>query len=458
MRQSMSLALSLFAMSACEQSYEPDVPMMTTTEMNTSLDRVEQTLSQDHPKALSGLPSGVKAAFAQARAEVQSPKSVDEFSFVLSAAMATLGDSHTSLAVQADRQTDFGIVDLPLVWLKEGLVVKKDLGPLRKGDLIVSIGQRVPSVLLADLRRVIPSENDDFVRARAAELLVRSDYLRYLGVLGHGVVSVSVERNGVQLDLRLSLRPAPQVVESPVPFVRYEIDLAHSLGVLSLDACTHNDLFEQTLQQFMTEVARNRIQKIAIDLRQNRGGDATVALSFLRYIPKMYSAFSVELRSSADLLKQNPAFASDAYVQALAAFGVDAKLPSYTIPAPAIAALLSSSLPMVDPSLLYSGKLYVLTGPQTWSSANLFTLLVKDNQLGQQVGESIGNEANFYGQQLSFDLSGTHFLFHSASSRNIRPNPKLPNDRAVVPDVEVPLLRSDVLRDRDPVRAYIESL
>jgi C-terminal processing protease CtpA/Prc len=158
------------------------------------------------------------------------------------------------------------------------------------------------------------------------------------------------------------------------------------------------------------------------------------------------------------LLKQNPAFASDAYVQALAAFGVDAKLPSYTIPAPAIAALLSSSLPTVDPSLLYSGKLYVLTGPQTWSSANLFTLLVKDNQLGQQVGESIGNEANFYGQQLSFELSGTHFLFHSASSRNIRPNPKLPNDRAVVPDVEVPLLRSDVLRDRDPVRAYIESL
>ncbi|MFO0622657.1 MAG: S41 family peptidase [Polyangia bacterium] len=292
------------------------------------------------------------------------------------------------------------------------------------------------------------------VRARAAELLVRSDYLR-CGVLGQRGERLGRAKR-VQLDLRLSLRPAPQVVESPVPFVRYEIDLAHSLGVLSLDACTHNDLFEQTLQQFMTEVARNRIQKIAIDLRQNRGGDATVALSFLRYIPKMYSAFSVELRSSADLLKQiRRLHLMPTYKRLLRSESMPSCLLYHSGSRHCGAPFVFASDGGSESSVFR--KALCLTGPQTWSSANLFTLLVKDNQLGQQVGESIGNERT-YGQQLSFELSGTHFLFHSASSRNIRPNPKLPNDRAVVPDVEVPLLRSDVLRDRDPVRAYIESL
>lgn len=48
MRQTTSLSLCLVAMSGCGQSYESDVAMMTTTEMNTALNLVEQTLSQDH--------------------------------------------------------------------------------------------------------------------------------------------------------------------------------------------------------------------------------------------------------------------------------------------------------------------------------------------------------------------------------------------------------------------------
>lgn len=445
---------------ACSEPPEPEVATMTPTEMQAVLDRVATTLEHDHPEALTGLPQATRDALAQARTQLTAPKTPDEFFFIAGAVMATLGDAHTSFEVRTDRLADFGYIDLPFRWLKEGPVVTTDSGPLRKGDTIVRIGGRTPADLLAALRKVIPAESDSFLRGRAPDKLVRSDYLRHLGLLRDGSVVISIERDGGGRDFELPLLAAADVPKRPAdgPFVRYEIDARRSLGVFHLDACTENATYETTLQAFMTEVAQKRVQKVAIDLRQNLGGDATVAFSFLRYINKSYQSFSVGLRSSADLLMQNPVFGSPDYQQALRAFGVDPSLPYYEIPAPGIKALLSAALPAVDPALMFSGKLYVLTGPRTFSSANLFTLLIKDNKLGLQVGEPIGNEANFHGQQLSFDVPGTPFTFSSASSRNVRPDPGLPNQASVPPDLEVPVTRSDILAGRDPVIEALSAL
>lgn len=457
--QAWLLFCGLFA-AACSETFEPAVAMMTPTEMQAAIDRIAATLEHDHPEALTGLPQATRGALAQARAQLTVPKTTDEFYFIVGAVMATLGDAHTSFEVRADRLADYGYIDLPFRWLKEGPVVTADGGPLRKGDAIVSIGERTPADLLAALRKVIPAENDDFIRGRAPDKLVRSDHLRHLGLLHDGVVAITVERGGERRDFELPLMALADVPNRPGggPFARYEIDARRSIGVFHLDACTKDETFEAVLQAFMTEVAHERVQKVAIDLRQNLGGDATVAFSFLRYINTSYQSFSVGLRSSTDLLQQNPVFGSPEYQQALRAFGVDPSLPYYEIPAPGIKALLTAALPPVDPALTFSGRLYVLTGPRTFSSANLFTLLIKDNKLGLQVGEPVGNEANFHGQQLSFDVPGTPFTFSSASSRNGRPDPGRPNEKAVLPDLEVPLTRSDILAGRDPVIEAITAL
>lgn len=457
--QAWLLSCGLFA-AACSDPFEPTVATMSPTEMQAALDRVAATLEHDHPKTLRGLPQGTRDALAQARAQLTAPKTTDEFFFIAGAVMATLGDAHTSFEVRADRLADLGYIDLPFLWLQEGPVITVDSGPLRRGDAIVTLGGRTPAELLAALRKVVPAESDSFIRGRAPDKLVRSDYLRHLGLLHDGAVALTVERDGVRRGFELPLRAAADVPKRTAdgPFVRYEIDTRRSLGVLHLDACTEDEAFEAALQAFMTEVAQKRVQKVAIDLRQNLGGDATVAFSFLRYLNRGYQSFSVGLRSSADLLSQNPVFGSPEYQQALKAFGVDPSQPYYEIPAPGIQALLTAALPPVDPALIFSGKLYVLTGPRTFSSANLFTLLIKDNKLGLQVGEPVGNEANFHGQQLSFDVPGTPFTFSSASSRNVRPDPRRPNETSVPPDLEIPVTRSDLLADRDPVIEAIAAL
>ncbi|KUP24309.1 S41 family peptidase [Paenibacillus sp. DMB5] len=59
----------------------------------------------------------------------------------------------------------------------------------------------------------------------------------------------------------------------------------------------------------------------------------------------------------------------------------------------------------------YKGKPYLLTSPQTFSSANMFAVIVQDNGLGQIIGEATGNQPSSYGDILTFQLpaSGIHF-------------------------------------------------
>ena len=61
------------------------------------------------------------------------------------------------------------------------------------------------------------------------------------------------------------------------PWIHYEIDREHDLGVFTLSACIVNDEYIQTLDAFFQEVFEKDISRIAVDLRANGGGNSYVA-------------------------------------------------------------------------------------------------------------------------------------------------------------------------------------
>lgn len=445
---------------APEETAPPDVPMLSPEESRAALEIVRDHVAEIHLDTRTGLPPDFADAVEAASDELSEPIASEQLLFVLDEALVSLHDAHTFVDVRSDALASKDGVDLPFVWLEEGLVVTEDAGPLQRGDAIQSIGGLSPADLLAELRSVLPSENDPFLRDRAPRVLPRGDFLRRLAVIQDDLVALQVERGGapVTVELPLGALGAP----APSTTVAGEIDAANSLAVLRMDTCVYDGELEATLASFFGDVAGGGIQRVAVDLRRNEGGNVLAAFAFLRYVEGAagMKSFGVDLRISDPLLDQFPVFGSPELVQALSAFGVDTTGDHYDIPGPVMGGLLASQLspPAVDPALVFGGELYVIVSPRTFSSANLFATLVKDNQLGQIIGEPTGNEVDFHGQNVRLDIPGTDLFLSVSSSRNRRPETTLPNEPSLTPDVVIPVTRESIASGADLPIEWLRSL
>lgn len=134
------------------------------------------------------------------------------------------------------------------------------------------------------------------------------------------------------------------------------------------------------MTEFFTEVKAGQIQTVVVDLRQNSGGNSLVANEFMRYsdIDRYYTFGSIEVRFGPVLWKNK--------------------------------------------SVLFHGSTYVLTSPQTFSSATNFAVILSDNELGIIVGETSGGMPTSYGDILKFQTPNTKLMYTILYKRFHRPD------------------------------------
>ncbi|MFO0985051.1 MAG: hypothetical protein U1E76_25530 [Planctomycetota bacterium] len=119
-------------------------PPLTTELMQADLDTLENTVRDVHPAAAAELPPAFATALDAARDAITEPMPRDRFWRIAAAALGTLHDAHSSLAPPTSGE----LLDLPLEWLAEGLVVRSATAVLRAGDRVLAIGERDPDALL----------------------------------------------------------------------------------------------------------------------------------------------------------------------------------------------------------------------------------------------------------------------------------------------------------------------
>lgn len=184
-------------------------------------------------------------------------------------------------------------------------------------------------------------------------------------------------------------------------FVSYEIDEERSLAILTLDSCTYNDEYRSCLKQLFTEVKDKHIQQVAVDLRSNGGGNSLVANEFIRYLDAdQYNTTSDKWRlgcfqvSSGNHVMENKK----------------------------------------QEDLLFHGNVYVLTSPNTFSSAMIFAQYITDNNLGTIIGEAPGNTPNGYGEVAGFKLPNSQMYMQISTKEFFRADQNNP-ERLVEPDI-----------------------
>ncbi|HLQ36399.1 MAG TPA: S41 family peptidase [Planctomycetota bacterium] len=398
-------------------------------QQRADLEFLRVTIAEVHPATAAAIPADLTAALAKATAALAVPHTRAELWQLLQPVLLSLHDAHSSLAPPQSGTA----LALPLVWLADGLHVRADRGELRAGDKVLAIGGKDEAALLAALSAVVAAENAHWLKAHGESLLSDLGVLQALGLASAAPVRVRIDRDGATSEVAVPLagREPPRHAER---WVRFDLDPAHDLAVFTLDSCVVDQTYRDTLDELFTAVAEKGIGRIAVDLRQNGGGNSQVLDEFLRYVDvDGYLSFGGEVRMSAAVKAQRGASAAFAGSSASAR----RRNVRRSTPPP------------------FHGQLSVLVGKHTFSSGNWFAVVVQDNKLGKVVGEPTGNAPSSFGDILSFTLPQSGLSFTLSYKKWLRPDPRRDPADTLTPDVLVPVTRQDLRTGSDPVLEYL---
>jgi Peptidase family S41 len=194
------------------------------------------------------------------------------------------------------------------------------------------------------------------------------------------------------------------------------------IGLIDFRALENLPRFQKFLEVTFTEIQRQKLQVLIVDLRNN-GGDSALGDALLDYLTnKPFRQFSrAEVKVSTQF---------EAYL----------KVRGSEIPWPSrspIGSIVKLEFPFISPTpnpLRFNGKLYVLIDDPTFSSASAFASTIKDFKLGVLVGTETSGHPTSCGEIYSFNLPNTRLEVGVSSKYFVRPSGQ-DDGRGVLPDI-----------------------
>ncbi|BCN32585.1 S41 family peptidase [Anaeromicropila herbilytica] len=340
----------------------------TYRQAKQDIDTIYRYLKKDHPIYIKGKPEeetrkDIERAYQQVLKEL---KSTDHITTItvwteLEKLLASLHDAHTT-AYWCSEDKHY------LKYYKE----HEDVG-----DKLVKVNGVALEDLFASHKNYFSYELESLAMDKLNSCVISLEGLEFLGIDVSQGTTYTYENQGVEKDYSYTLddyvtydeyqkynSEDDKKAKPDQSFVRYKLDKEASLGILTIDTCTINKVYRHTLNKFFAKVKQNNIKHVAVDLRENGGGNSLVINEFLRYlnIDKYYGGSSKW------------------------------RLGFLYIP--------DSNKGIVNhkkDNLMYQGDVYILTSVNTFSSAMMYAEWIQDNHLGKIVGEIPGENPNGYG-------------------------------------------------------------
>ncbi len=283
-----------------------------------------------------------------------------------------------------------------------------------------SVLRKINGVSLEDLfennSHLISFESQDYGMVEIYDHISSLEGLKYLGIsIEDGIEYTYEDENGseeiyvftkedfVTYDEYIAFNNIniDTTSEEDDPFVYYEIDVKNDIAILTLDACINNDEYKDCLNKMFSEIKENGIHNVAVDLRNNHGGNSSVANEFFKYINiDTYKTWAGIWRLGIFQIKSDTAILEN---------------EQYT-------------------NLVFDGNLYILTSVSTFSAAMDFAMLIKDNHLGTIIGEASGNDPSSYGDISYFTLPHSGIYMQISTKKWYRIDESLEH-QLIEPDV-----------------------
>jgi len=188
------------------------------------------------------------------------------------------------------------------------------------------------------------------------------------------------------------------------------------------------EIFKHFLDSAFTSLQQTGAKKLIIDLRRNGGGNSALGEMLLGYITQkpFRMAGGVKWKISREYKEQLRKSLDSAGLKNMAYYlnGKDGELLENGGGKP--------ERPAAN-ALLYKGKVFLLIGPKTFSSANMLANTIQDYKLAILIGEPSGEPANDYGELIFVKLPNTGFTLTTSTKQFIRANGDAKDQHTVLP-------------------------
>lgn len=394
--------------------------------------------------------------------EMNHPMSRLEFYKLIAPVVASLKNGHTYMHPPEKTFGEYilkGGKRIPLVlhWNGTNVILKSYVSPFDMpiGGEVLTVDNQNAREFLTKLARYLPSEN----KVYNLGILERKDILSMFLWLHKGEVEPlmlrikntkgTVEEYHIQSLSKTEIeseiennKPKYQAMASSVgknARYTYRFIPDDNTGLIEFNSFRDLEKFRAFLNETFKELREQNVSNLVIDVRSNPGGSSSLGDEFLKFLTdKPFLQYErVDIKISAQLCKVQR------WIKRRYFFARKGSIKS-----------LKGKLirPGQNP-LRFSGKIFVLIGQRTASSAVSFAQAIKHFDIGALVGQETVDTPVNYGDCPSFTLSHSGLTFSVAAKRFVCAGGK-PDGRGVLPDYEVMQKPQDIAEGIDTVLQF----
>lgn len=377
-----------------------DNMVLTKADALADFDYAMKYLWKLHPALYRNTPEEIENQYTISRKNIENSEKIDicTLNQEIESVFSQLHDAHT----HAD------------AWYNNYHYLKYIYEHNQAGDHLRKINGVSLEDLLESKSHLISFESQDYGMTEIYNHISSLEGLKYLGIsIEDGIEYTYEDESGseesyvftkedfVTYDEYVAFNNIDATSEEDDPFVYYEIDTKNDIAILTLDSCINNEEYKDCLNKMFSEIKENGIHNVAVDLRNNHGGNSSVANEFLKYINiDKYKTWGCVWRLGIFQIKSDTAtLENNQYA-----------------------------------NLTFDGNLYILTSVSTFSAAMDFAMLVKDNHLGIIIGETSGNAPNSYGDIAYFTLPNSEIYMQISTKKWYRIDESLEHE-FIEPDI-----------------------
>ncbi len=207
------------------------------------------------------------------------------------------------------------------------------------------------------------------------------------------------------------------------------------IALIAYNSCTDAPAFKQFLDSSFLLLNQKSIDKVIIDIRSNSGGDSQVNDVLLSYLTrKPYQ------QSSKRIWKVSPVSIDEFISRSIVDSTGQNDLTEYFINNDSTLVSFETNEDLTQlklNSFFFDGKVVVLIGPQTFSSANMLADAIKTYQICPLIGQATGERVNDFGEQKMELLLNSEIPYTYTIAYDIGASGDIQNTNTVNPDILV---------------------
>ena len=380
--------------------------------------------------------------------------SVNDFIILLYRLSSLLKDSHTApyivQAVIIDELKKAQFFPYNLIVDKSRIYVPQSTSRtslIPAGAEIVSINNVPVNTLLPGMEKYIGG-NDAYGKEMAGKLF---SYFLFLSNIKAPFQIQYLDRPGNKKEKTIATGlKFMEALSVTMPHLKNEYTfkiVSGKLGYIDFMSMSGDlNSFDQFLDSCFTVIKKNNIKQVAIDIRKNSGGNSILGDLLFSYInTKKYS-----------LMGSREWKVSSQYKEYLVSNGDTAN--QYLEKENGSIWELGNCQPTESKfknDNIFSGNVYLLTGPFTFSSANMIADGAKQFKVAELVGEPTGEDTNDFGETYVFALPNSKIKMQTTTSFDHGADCDKNIHRPVIPDKLIGYSLRDKIDEKDKALEYI---